>query len=421
MPLHSYIFMPARDCGRRAASTPACRRSSAPTASRSRRPSGSTPTAVEQMTWAPGEPMLIEDRLIADGGWIERPGCTVFNLYRPPAIVPRAGDVAPWLDHVRKVYPDEADHIVLWLAHRVQRPHEKINHALVLGGKPGHRQGHDPGAGQAGGRAVELRRGVAAAGARPLQRLPEVGDPAHQRGARPRRVRPLRLLRSHEGATSPRRPTCCGSTKSICANTTSSTSAASSSPPTTRPTASTCRPTTGGTIVAWSNLTQGRFRRRLLAQALRLVRQRRQRARRRLPRQPRSVRLRPQGAAAEDAGLLGDRRRQSRARRRRTRRRARRPRTARRRHARSGGKPGGALQPAFAEWLRDRKNARRIPHRFEDCGYVAVRNPNDTEGRWKISGRRHTIYGKANLTRASASPPPSSSQVHGKSLKIGGF
>ena len=57
------------------------------------------------------------------------------------------------------------------------------------------------------------------------------------------------------------------------------------------------------------------------------------------------------------------------------------------------------LQPAFAEWLRDSKvNARRIPYRFEDCGYVAVRNPNDSEGRWKISGKRHTIYGKATLT-----------------------
>ena len=57
------------------------------------------------------------------------------------------------------------------------------------------------------------------------------------------------------------------------------------------------------------------------------------------------------------------------------------------------------LQPAFAEWLRDSKvNARRIPHRFEDCGYVAVRNPNDSEGRWKIGGKRHTIYGKASLS-----------------------
>ena len=59
------------------------------------------------------------------------------------------------------------------------------------------------------------------------------------------------------------------------------------------------------------------------------------------------------------------------------------------------------LKPSFGEWLRDAKaNARRIPHRFEDCGYVAVRNPNDSEGRWKIGGRRHTIYGKANLNQS---------------------
>jgi hypothetical protein len=27
-----------------------------------------------------------------------------------------------------------------------------------------------------------------------------------------------------------------------------------------------------------------------------------------------------------------------------------------------------------------------------------VPNPTDTEGRWKINGTRHTIYGKASLT-----------------------
>jgi len=43
---------------------------------------------VEQMTWAPGLPMLIRERLIADGGWIERRGVTCFNLYRPPTIEP---------------------------------------------------------------------------------------------------------------------------------------------------------------------------------------------------------------------------------------------------------------------------------------------------------------------------------------------
>jgi phage/plasmid primase-like uncharacterized protein len=41
---------------------------------------------VEQMTWAPGLPMVIQDRLISDGGWIERNGVAVFNLYRPPAL-----------------------------------------------------------------------------------------------------------------------------------------------------------------------------------------------------------------------------------------------------------------------------------------------------------------------------------------------
>ena len=46
--------------------------------------------AVEQMTWAPGEPVEIRDRLIADGGWFARPGCRVFNLYRAPIIEPVA-------------------------------------------------------------------------------------------------------------------------------------------------------------------------------------------------------------------------------------------------------------------------------------------------------------------------------------------
>ena len=135
-------------------------------------------------------------------------------------------------------------HIVRWCAHRVQRPHEKINHALVLGGKQG--IGKDtllePVKHAIG--AVEFPGGVAATGARPVQRLPQVGDPARQRGARPRRVRPLRILRSHEEPSPPRRRTCCASTRRTAPNTRSPTSPASSSRPTTRPTASICRPTT---------------------------------------------------------------------------------------------------------------------------------------------------------------------------------
>jgi hypothetical protein len=93
---------------------------------------------VEQMTWAPGLPQIITGRLIADGGWIEHSGVSCFNLYRPPTIKPgNATNAKPWLDHVYKVYGDDAHHIIQWLAHRVQRPGEKINHALVLGGEQG--------------------------------------------------------------------------------------------------------------------------------------------------------------------------------------------------------------------------------------------------------------------------------------------
>jgi hypothetical protein len=93
---------------------------------------------VEQMTWCPGLPMLISDRLVADGGWIEHAGVTCFNQYRPPTLVPGdATKAGPWLDHVKNVFSDSASHIIYWLAHRVQRPQEKINHALVLGGAQG--------------------------------------------------------------------------------------------------------------------------------------------------------------------------------------------------------------------------------------------------------------------------------------------
>jgi Family of unknown function (DUF5906) len=89
---------------------------------------------VEMMTWAPGLPMIITDRLIANGGWVERKGVSCFNLYREPTI--KLGDASkagPWLKHIRKIYPTDADHIVKWFASRVQRPEVKINHALVLG------------------------------------------------------------------------------------------------------------------------------------------------------------------------------------------------------------------------------------------------------------------------------------------------
>ena len=95
--------------------------------------------AVEQTTWAPGEPQLIADRLVSNGGWIEHSGANCFNLYRPPVLQSGGdpGKAGRWVKHIYKVYPNDILPILYWLAHRVQRPQEKINHALVFGGEQG--------------------------------------------------------------------------------------------------------------------------------------------------------------------------------------------------------------------------------------------------------------------------------------------
>ena len=141
MPDHRYIFMPTNDLW--PASSVDARVRDWP-----KKPSDNTPmrpsdyidrhAPVEQLTWVPGEPRLIEGRLIDGGGWIERSGCTAFNLYRPPTLQHgNPHEIAPWLAHLNRIYPDDADHIVRWLAQRIQQPGIKINHALVLGGLQG--------------------------------------------------------------------------------------------------------------------------------------------------------------------------------------------------------------------------------------------------------------------------------------------
>jgi hypothetical protein len=93
---------------------------------------------VEQITWAPGLPMVIENRLISEGGWIGRNAARCFNLYKPPTIkLGDGGAVDMWYEHLSRLYPEDFEHIVMWMAHRVQHPGEKVNHALVLGGAQG--------------------------------------------------------------------------------------------------------------------------------------------------------------------------------------------------------------------------------------------------------------------------------------------
>jgi Family of unknown function (DUF5906) len=151
MPMHSYIFTPSGELWPASSVDSRLPRQALvkPDGSPLRNQEGKLITAkasrwldrnkpVEQMTWAPGEPQIIEGRLISEGGWIERSGCRCFNLYRPATIVRgNPNDAGPWIEHVHRIYGADALHITRYLAHRVQKPHEKINHALVLGGSQG--------------------------------------------------------------------------------------------------------------------------------------------------------------------------------------------------------------------------------------------------------------------------------------------
>jgi hypothetical protein len=95
--------------------------------------------AVEQATWIPSEPEIIKDKISYEGGWINKQGAKVFNLYRaaPTLVANVANEVRPWREHMRSIYPDAAEHLECWLAHRIQYPGIKCNHAIVLGGEQG--------------------------------------------------------------------------------------------------------------------------------------------------------------------------------------------------------------------------------------------------------------------------------------------
>jgi Family of unknown function (DUF5906) len=152
LPAHHYIFMPCREPWpavsvdgvfppqvlTNAAGNPILKGGKVQKLTASRWLDRNQPA--HQMVWAPGLPMLIPDRLVVDGGWIERTGVICLNLYRAPRLtLGNATEANPWLNHVAKLYPIEAEanHVIRWLAQRVQHPEIKINHALVLGGEEG--------------------------------------------------------------------------------------------------------------------------------------------------------------------------------------------------------------------------------------------------------------------------------------------
>jgi hypothetical protein len=94
---------------------------------------------IDSRTWHPAEPRIIRGRTITNGGWVDKHDCTTLNEYRAP--VPKEGGVPakakPWLDLIRKLYPENVEHLLNWFASKVQFPGTKIQHALVLGGGQG--------------------------------------------------------------------------------------------------------------------------------------------------------------------------------------------------------------------------------------------------------------------------------------------
>jgi Family of unknown function (DUF5906) len=350
---------------------------------------------VEQMTWAPGLPALICDRLISEGGWIEREGCRCFNLYRPPVIEPgNAAEADPWLDHARKVFGDDADHVLRWLAHRVQRPQEKINHALVLGGAQGigkdtllepvkaavgpwnfHEVSPQHMLGRFNGflRSVVLR----VSEARDLGDVNRFQFYDHLKAYTAAPPDVLRVDEKHLREYSVLN--CCG-----VIITTNHKADGIYLPPDDR-----------RHFVAWSDLLKEDFVRsywntlwgwyarggdRHVAAYLAELDIASFDSKVPPPKTPAFWDIVDANRAPEDAELADV--------------------------LDKMGNPDAAtlIQIAnaatgdFETWVRDRKNRRAIPHRLERCGYAPVRNDGASDGLWKIGGARQVVYAKSTLS-----------------------
>jgi hypothetical protein len=341
--------------------------------------------SVEQVSWAPGEPMLIPDRLfIASGGWIDRPGVQTFNLYRPPMITEGNALAAElWIDHVHLIYPNDAEHIIRWLAHRVQRPAEKINHALVLGGAQGI------------GKDTLLEPARQAVGAWNMAEISPVTLLGRFNGF----LRSVILFNRYAfyerlKAFSAAPPdglrvdeknlreyvivNCCG----IVITTNHRTDSVYLPADDRRH------------YVAWSEATQGGFVKEYwprlwgfydagglahVAAYLAELDLAKFNPKAPPPKTPAFWDIVDAGRAPEDAELadvldaLGN------------------P------DAVTLGQLRDRAGPGLAEWLGDRGNRRAIPHRMNSCGYVAVRYPGADDGLWQLRGGRQAIYAREQL------------------------
>jgi len=361
---------------------------------------------VEQMTWAPSLPRIITDKVVSGGGWIDRLGYSCFNLYQPPELTHGEPDTAgPWLELVHRVFTHDAQHLIRWLAHRVQRPGEKINHALVLGGAQGigkdsiiepvmHAVGpwncHEVSPTQLMGRFNGFVKSV-------ILRVSEARDQRDGGGGKIDRyavyehcktllAAPPTVLRCDEKSIREY------GVMNVCGVVfTTNHRDGLYLPPDDR-----------RHFVAWSELRQEDFPANYwvdlyywyeheggyghVAAYLASLDISGFDPKAPPPKTPAFYRMVDAGRAPEDAELadLVD-------------------------VMSKDGKPPAAItigdllavcvEESFRDWLKDRRNSRQIPHRMEAAGYVAVRNDADKhDGQWRVGGKRQVIYARRELS-----------------------
>jgi hypothetical protein len=300
----------------------------------------------------------------------------------------------PWLEHIERIYPNEAAHIVRWLAQRVQRPQEKINHALVLGGAQG--IGKDT-------LLEPVKRAVGAWNAFEISpqhlnapfngfvksvilRVSEARDLGEMNRyqfydhLKSYTATPPDVLRCNEKNLREHSVfNCCG-----VIITTNHKADGVYLPADDR-----------RHFVAWSGLTKDDFDEAYwntiwkwydnggdshVAAHLAQLDISGFNPKAPPPKTPAFWDIVDANRASEDAeladalDLLGN------------------P------DATTLVKVKNVAAPDFVLWLKDRKNRRAIPHRFEQCGYVPVRNDARDTGLWVIDGVRQVIYAKAELS-----------------------
>lgn len=94
---------------------------------------------VEGVAWWPGKPRIINDVVVTIEGERQFKGRRTLNLYVAPQHHAN-GDPALagfWIEHMKKLWPQDCDLLLDYFAHTVQHPEDKINYGIVLLGAPG--------------------------------------------------------------------------------------------------------------------------------------------------------------------------------------------------------------------------------------------------------------------------------------------